>query len=295
MQDVLIIGCGYTGLPLAVRLMKMGYRVTGTARSAQRVDAMHAAGIEAEAGPLDDERTVRRLVALEPVLVTYFVPPQKKGPDPLPAILDVFGQQPPEAFVYASSTAVYGDRKGSWVDETTPLIEDGTADAGRIRAERRVGEAVNAAALPARICRISGIYGPGRTLEKPLQSGQYALVAGRDPWVGRIHVDDLVSGLIGAWQRGADGHVYNMVDRRPHRASEFASLAADLQGLPPPAVIDVSAARARYRPDEFRRKVSSKRIRCARLVEDLGVELRYPDYREGLPAAVTAAPIHGTE
>ncbi len=286
MQDILIVGCGYTGLRLAIRLRDMGYRITGTARSEQHINAMHVAGIEAVSGELNEESTLQKLKALEPILVVYFVPPQKNVADPLPGILQVFRHSSLQAFIYAGATSVYGDRQGEWVDETTPVTVGNGADAGRIKAEQLVEDAVKRYGLPARICRISGIYGPGRTLKGLLQSGHYSLVEGHDAWVGRIHVDDLVTGIIKAWQRGEDGQVYNMVDQRPHHASEFANLAADLNGLPRPAWIDESEARDRYLPDEFLRKVSSKRIRCVRLIENLEVQLQYPTFEEGLPASV---------
>ena len=171
MQHALIIGCGYTGLRLADRLQKMGYQVTGTTRSAQRIDAMHDAGIETISGELDDESMLLQLKALNPILVVYFVPPQKNAPDPLPGILQAFEHSKLQAFVYAGATSVYGDRQGEWVDETTPVTEGGAADAGRIQAERLVEDAAKARTLPARICRISGIYGPGRTLKGVLHSG----------------------------------------------------------------------------------------------------------------------------
>lgn len=286
MQNVLIIGCGYTGIRLAARLNGEGYQVTGTARSEQRIDAMHEVGIGVVSGALDDDQTLDMLRALEPALVVYFVPPQKSGPDPLPGILEAFRSCQLEAFIYASATSVYGDRKGEWVDEDTPIVADGVADEGRIAAEELVLEAARRHGMPARVCRISGIYGPDRTLKGLLASGRYTLIEGHDTWVGRIHVDDLVSGIIAAWQHGEDGHVYNMVDQRPHLASEFANLAADLQGLPRPDRIGEAEARERYSTAEFRRKLSNKRIRCVGLIDKLGVELQYPTFEQGLPASV---------
>ncbi|HHQ15124.1 MAG TPA: NAD-dependent epimerase/dehydratase family protein [Chromatiales bacterium] len=285
MQIILILGCGYTGLRLGIRLRKLGYRVIGTARSAAHIDAMQVAGIEAVTGDLD-QPALRSLAALRPAVVACFVAPPRSGVDPLPLMLQAFRDARMEAFLYASSTAVYGDRFGDWVDESTRVEATETADVRRIAAEALVGDAVRQHGLPARICRISGIYGPGRTLRALLQSGQYRLIRECDPWVGRIHVDDLVTGLVAAWKRGRGGGLYNMVDERPHRASEFANLAADLNGLPRPDWIDEAEARSRYEPDEYRRKVASKRIKCAALKEELEVQLKYPAYTDGLPAAV---------
>ena len=286
MRNILIIGCGYTGIRLAKRLREAGYRVTGTSRSEERINAMRENGIESVSGALDDNSTMQQLVALKPALVVYFVPPQKNGTDPLAGILKVFRQSPLEAFIYASATSVYGERNGDWVDENTPIVDDGVADTGRISAERLVQDAAKQG-MPTRICRISGIYGPERTLKGMLQSGLYTLIEGQDGWVARIHVDDLVAGIIAAWKRGEDGHVYNMVDKRPHRAAEFANLAADLNGLPRPGLISEAEARQKYSAVEWRRKTSNKRIRCAALIDKLGIELKYPTYEEGLPAAVS--------
>ena len=285
MSRALIIGCGYTGMRLGSALLRAGSRVTGTTRSGERADEMRAAGIDAVTGDLCDTAIIDQLLSVAADHVVCFVPPQADGPDPLVGLLDAFCGAAPGAFVYASATSVYGDRDGVWVDEMTPIVADGVANVARIEAESRVRESV-ARGLPARICRISGIYGPGRTLRGPLASGRYSLIEDCDPWINRIHVDDIVAGVVAAWRRGRDGEVYNLVDARPHRASAFACLAAELQELPPPLHISLDEARVRYSAAELRRKTASKRVRCARLVDELGVELAYPTYGQGLRAAV---------
>lgn len=284
-QVALIVGCGYTGIRLGQRLAGMGMRVVGTSRRADRPE-LAAAGIEVMAGELHDPSVLAAIRQLKPSLVAYFVPPQR-GNDPLPQILDASRHRALDAFMYASSTGVYGDRGGAWVDEATPVVDSDSGDPLRQAAERLVIEA-GLGGAPTRVCRISGIYGPGRTLRRLLETGNYTLIEGHDPWVGRIHVDDLVSGFIAAWARGHAGAAYNMVDERPHLASEFANLSADLNNLPRPALISVTEARRRYDGAELGRKLASKRIRCGLLRTALGVELQYPTYLEGLPASVAA-------
>ena len=241
-------------------------------------------GIEPMAGDLSEPDFLAALGELSPSVVAYFVAPQKSD-DPLPAILAATRTPLLEAFLYASSSSVYGDCGGEWVDETTAISSHSTGDPDRYAAERCVAEA-GMKGMPTRICRITGIYGPGRTLKSLLANGKYTLIEGCDPWVNRIHVDDLVAGFIAAWKNGAPGMVYNMVDERPHRASEFANLAADLNHLPRPARISEIEARTRYDAAELRRKLSSKRVRCLRLRNELGVTLRYPEFHTGLAAAV---------
>ncbi len=286
MKRALIVGCGYTGIRLAARLQEMAVLVSGTTRSEARADELEAAGIEPLLGSLTDPKTLRRIRAVSPHLAAYFVPPQLSGEDPLPEVVDAIARAPIEAFLYASSTSVYGDRGGDWVDEETAVRPESRLASARLAAESYAIEAVRTGIAPTRVCRITGIYGPGRTLRRMLESGEYVLIKGRDTWVNRIHVDDLVSGLVAAWQCGTDGGVYNLSDDEPHKAHEFAIQAADLHGLPEPRWIDESEAFDRLGELRLRRKLDSKRVRNRLLTQELGVKLAYPTFRTGLPLAV---------
>jgi nucleoside-diphosphate-sugar epimerase len=288
LRPALIVGCGYTGRRLAARLREdLRIPVIGTMRSERRAAELAAVGGEALVGDLTELEVLRRVGRLEPRLVFYLVPPDRSGRDPLPDLLRALELSGVEAFLYASSTSVYGDRGGDWVHEMTEPRPEGPAGEARYEAEQRVLGAM-AVGLPARICRITGIYGPGRTLKGALENGDYVLIKDRDTWVNRIHVDDLVSGLIAVWTRGVNGEVYNLVDDKPHRASEFANLAAKLHGLPAPRWVEESEAREELGPQRLRRKLDSKRVSNRRLREDLRVTLEYPTYEIGLPAAIAA-------
>lgn len=283
-KTALVIGCGYTGTRLARHLLERGLRVVGVSRRAKQNPELERAGIQPMAGDLSEPDFLSALGKLSPSVVAYFVPPQK-GDDPLQAVLAATRNSLLEAFLYASSSSVYGDCGGAWVDETTAISSHGTGDPDRYAAERCVAGA-GITGIPTRICRITGIYGPDRTLKHLLANGEYTLMEGGDPWVNRIHVDDLVAGFVAAWEKGDSGMVYNMVDEQPHRASEFANLAADLNHLPRPVKISEAEAKTRYDAADLRRKLSSKRVRCLRLRNELGVRLKYPGFRTGLAAAV---------
>lgn len=285
MTRVLIVGCGYSGQRLAARLVGEGCAVVGTTRSVDRAARLEGAGIRPLVGELTDRELLREMDRFGPEVVFYLVPPADEAHDGLGRVLAATARAPLEAFVYASSTSVYGDRNGDWVDETTTPRPEGAAAEARQAAERVVVGAGWDYQTPTRVCRITGIYGPGRTLRGPLEAGDYLLIEGCDTWVNRLHVDDLVSGLIAAWRRGGDGRVYNLADDEPHRASAFAILAADLQGLPRPEWVSEEEAARRLSESRLRRKTSSKRVRNRRLREELGVELRYPTFRDGLRAA----------
>ena len=285
MKRALIVGCGYAGERLGARLIELGYEVVGIARSHDRATELERVGIETLVGDLRQPETLRRADNLGPQAVFYLVPPSSSD-DPLASTLAATARAPLEAFVYASSTVIYGGRGDGWVDETDMPRPEGTAAEARHAAERTVVGAGWEYQTRTRICRIAGIYGPGRTLGGRLEDGDYYLVRGHDTWVNRIHVDDLVSGLIAAWQSGSDGRVYNLVDDEPHRSSEFALLAAELHGAPAPEWIEESEALERLGEERARRKLGSKRVRNQRLKDELGVKLEYPSFRTGLPAAV---------
>lgn len=288
-RPALIVGCGFTGLRLAARLRAdTTIPVVGTTRSAERAAELAAIGCDSLVGSLTERDMQHRISRLNPRLVVYLVPPGLAARDPLPALLRALESTGLEAFLYASSTSVYGDRGGDWVDETTELRPESPAGEARRVAEELVLDSMGAFGLPARICRITGIYGPQRTLKRPLQTGEYVLIRGHDTWVNRIHVDDLVSGLIAGWQRGVNGGIYNMADDAPHRASEFANLAARLHGLPAPRWVEESDVIAGLGGRRLQRKLENKRVSNRRLREDLRVRLAYPTYKSGLPAAISA-------
>jgi nucleoside-diphosphate-sugar epimerase len=287
-KRALIVGCGYTGERLGHRLLEEGLSVHGTTRSEARGRELAAAGIDPVVGDLADTETVRRLGRSDPAVVFYLVPPQRSEHDPLEAVLRAMADASPEGFVYGSSTSVYGDRGGAWVDETSPVDLGAERARARYQAERTVIEAWRRHEIPVRICRIAGIYGPGRTLHRSLAAGEYLLIRDRDTWVNRIHVDDLAAGLAAAWRNGAAGRVYNLVDDEPHRSSDFARLAARLQRLPEPQWVDESEAAERYGERRLRRKLSDKRVSNRRAKEELDLDLAYPSFRVGLPAAVEA-------
>jgi nucleoside-diphosphate-sugar epimerase len=180
---------------------------------------------------------------------------------------------------------VYGDRGGAVVDASTLPRPDSPAGRARLVTERRLLQAGWTFDARPRIARIAGIYGPGRTLREAIREGRYRVLEGADTWSNRIHVDDLVEGLVAVWRRGENGRVYDLVDDEPHPPEAFARLVAARCGLEL-LTLTLEEARATYGPDRLARKLGSKRVSNRRLREELGVELRYPTFREGLPAAL---------
>ena len=142
--------------------------------------------------------------------------------------------------------------------------------------------------FPVRICRSPGIYGPGRTLRQRLESGAYRRIHDEELWVSRIHVDDLVDGLIAAWKRGKSGEIYLLCDDEPVTSEEYAQLTASLLALPLPPAVDREDIRHDLGTNSFERRVGDRRCSNRRMREELGVIPRYPSVREGLPSALRA-------
>lgn len=290
MAHALILGCGYTGERLALRLLEEDHRVTGSTRGPQRAEELRGLGIEPVRLDVSDPESVRDLSGLAPDVVFYLIPPLRDADEPgreVGDVIDVLGRAPLECFVYVSSTSVYGDRDGEWVDETDEPRPDSSTGRARLTAERTVLEKGWSRDARPRIARVAGIYGPGRTLRERIRGGRYQLLEGADAATNRIHVEDLVTGLVAVWREGRNGRIYNLTDGHPLPSSEYARITADHLGVDLPA-LSVQEARERYSASRLARKLGSKRVENRRLREELGVELRYPSVREGLPAALRA-------
>jgi nucleoside-diphosphate-sugar epimerase len=193
-----------------------------------------------------------------------------------------------EALVYVSSTSVYGRRSGEWTDEATPVAPTSPLGEARVESERIYLEAFGRDRLPVRICRVPGIYGPGRTLRQRLETGAYLRLVDEDLWASRIHVEDLAEALIAAWLRGRDGEIYLLCDDEPVTGYEYAELTASLLSLPLPPTVEREDIRQELSTSAFERRVAARRCSNRRMREELRVEPRFPSIREGVPAALRA-------
>ncbi|MBV9772871.1 MAG: SDR family oxidoreductase [Gemmatimonadetes bacterium] len=287
----LILGCGYVGRRLARALAAQGVAVVGTCRTPDRAAGIAAAGAEPALADLLDPDSLRPLAERRPAVVFDLVRPLPLGGDEYTVegtrnVARVFAATPPGALVYLSSTSVYGRREGEWTDEGTPVRPSSPAGEARAAAEQVYLDACRDAGLPARICRAPGIYGPGRTLRERLELGAYRRLDDEEHWVSRIHVDDLVAGLIAAWRRGAPGESYLLCDDEPVTGAEYAELTASLLDLPLPPSVSREDIRHDLSKSAFERRVGARRCSNRRMREELGVIPIYPSVREGVPAAL---------
>lgn len=290
-RRALILGCGYVGQALARALVDQGTEVIGTTRTADRTATIEASGARAVLADVMEPASLRPLVEWRPEVVFDLVRPQPLGGDRYTVwgtrnVAAMFGDHPPSALVYVSSTSVYGRRSGEWTDETTPVDPASPAGHARAEAERVYLDAHRNSGLPVRICRVPGIYGPHRTLRQRLESGAYRRLEDEEMWVSRIHVDDLVTGLVAAWLRGTPGEIYLLCDDEPVTSEEYAELTASLLSLPLPPAVSREDIRQEMNRSAFERRIGARRCSNRRMREELGVEPRFPSVRQGLPAAL---------
>ena len=272
--SLLTLGHGYTASALAASL-RADWKVAGTTRSEAKAESMRAAGVEPI--PWDDAEGVDRAIAAADHLLVS-LPPGAEGDPVLARHRTALAAAAPRWVGYLSTTGVYGDRAGGWVDEESAI--DPTTDRGRRRADAEA--AWLATGLPLHFFRLAGIYGPGRSALDRVREGRARRIVKPGQVFSRIHVADIARTLAASIARPRPGRAYNLADDLPASPQDVIAFAADLLGalLPPEEPFedaDLSPmARSFY--------AESKRVSNARLKSELGVELLYPNYRVGLRA-----------
>ena len=272
MKTLLSLGHGYSADALARVLIPQGWSVIGTTRRAEKADRMRARGIEPLLWPGDLGPALARATHL---LVS--AGPDASG-DPFLADWPELAQARVEWVGYLSTTGVYGDHQGGWVDEATPRTPAGARGAYRVLAETQWQET----GLPVHVFRLAGIYGPGRGPFEKVRDGTARRIIKPGQYFSRTHVDDIAQVLAASIARPNPGAAYNVCDDEPAPPEDVLSHAAALLGLPEPPAIDFDQAEMTPMARSFYSE--SKRVRNDRIKDELGVRLLYPTYREGLAA-----------
>ena len=274
MPTLLCAGFGYSARALADLLIAEGWRVIGTHRAPEGAAAIAASGAEPTLWPPAPE-IVRAATHL---LVS--AAPDEAG-DPTLRALRQHLSAPPLGWVgYLSTTGVYGDRAGGWVDEETEPAPTTRRGEMRVSAEAEW----RATGLPLHIFRLAGIYGPGRGPFEKVRDGTARRIVKPDQVFSRIHRDDIAAALRASIARPDPGAVYNLCDDDPAPPEDVIAHAAELLGLPLPPEVDYETADLSPMARSFYSE--SKRVSNARTKARLGLTLRHPTYREGLAAIV---------
>jgi nucleoside-diphosphate-sugar epimerase len=276
-RTLFCFGLGYSAGFLSRRLAGQGWEITGTSREA--ATAPFALQLFERAHPLAD--VPQQLADTTHLLIS--IPPDEAGCPVFDAHGTAIAALRQLRWIgYLSSTNVYGDQAGGWVDEATPTEPSGERGRRRVAAEaawRALGER---SGIPVQIFRIAGIYGPGRSALDALRTGTARRIVKPDQVFSRIHVADLATVLEASMARPCAGAIYNVCDDTPSAPDEVIVCAAALLGIAPPPLEDFASAALSPMARSF--YDDSKRVSNRRIKEELGVSLRYPSYREGLEA-----------
>lgn len=271
MKTLLSLGHGYTAQALAARLIPLGWTVIGTCRSADRAAELQRAGVTSLLWPGD-----LRPALAQATHILASAAPDGLGDPFLQVAQEVIRGGRPEWLGYLSTTAVYGDHQGAWVEETTPVTPQSARAQHRVLAERQWAET----GLPVHIFRLAGIYGPGRGPFEKVRDGSARRIIKHGQVFSRIHVDDIAQCLLASMARPNPGAIYNLCDDDPAPPEDVLSHAAALLGLPAPPAVPYDQAEMSPMARSF--YAESKRVRNDRIKAELGVKLLFSTYREGL-------------
>jgi nucleoside-diphosphate-sugar epimerase len=283
LPHVLIVGCGYVGRRLALS-MRERYEVSALVRTPQSARALAALGVEAKAVDLDRVRAgVQLPERIDQAAIVYLAPPPPTGESDLR--LDRFLQlviTPPRAFVYLSTTGVYGDTGGAPVDESSPVQPRTERARRRVSAEEMTRVWCTERCVRRVVLRAPGIYGPGRLPLDRLRRGEPVLRHADAPVGARIHVDDLVQACLAAVENPQARGVYIVSDGVPRSSTEYMELLARLAGLSSPPQVSIEEAQLTFSPERLSFLAESRRVSNERMLRHLGVKLRYADLETGL-------------
>jgi nucleoside-diphosphate-sugar epimerase len=282
---LLIVGCGDVGLRV-LRLLRGRWRVLALTSSPGRVAALREAGAVPLVGNLDDPASLGRVAGLASH-VLHLAPPSGQGDtDPRTAhLLQALARRSgPCTLVYASTTGVYGDCGGDWIDETRPTAPATARGRRRVDAERRVRWAGRALGWRVSVLRVPGIYALDREGGDPrerVRKGTPVLRAEDDVYTNHVHADDLARACVAALLRGAPQRSYHASDDTELRMGDYFDAVADHFGLPRPPRISREEAQRQLPPVSYSFLSESRRLRNRRLKRELRLALRYPTVADG--------------
>ena len=276
MRNLLIFGLGYSGHAIALAARNAGFHVIATSRRAalhNLPDGISVIGFDAAADAIASATHIIATAA-----------PDDHGDPVLTRYATQISQAKNLAWIgYLSTTGVYGNHDGGWVDEDTPPAPQSPRAERRVAAEAAWSEISNRS---IDIFRLAGIYGPGRSMFDDLREGTARRVVKPGHLFGRIHRDDIAQGVLAAMQRSAAPGVsiFNFSDDEPAASADVVVEAATLLGVAPPSLVTFTDALPAMSPmaRSFwaeNRKVSNQKTKAA-----LGINWKYPTYREGLRA-----------
>ena len=280
MPRLFVFGLGYSALAVADRLMQEGWAVAGTSRSSEGVERLKAKGIAAV--PFDGTAPIDPAVFDGTTHLLASIPADPNDPALRHHGKDIAAIEGLEWVGYLSTTSVYGVTDGSTVDEDFPCDPASARGQRRLAAEREW----QALPQPGHVFRLSGIYGPSRSVFDTIRAGKAQRIVKPGQAFNRIHVDDIAAIVHTSIAAPSPGRIYNVADNLPAPSADLVTYACGLMCVEPPPEIPFDQAVLSPMAREF--WADNKRIDNSRIKEELGVRLAYPTYREGVDAIFAA-------
>jgi len=287
MKRLLIVGCGDIALRALPQLTRK-YRVFGLARNTEQADRVAALGAIPLSGDLDNPAALQALAGAAD-LVLHLAPPGESGErdERTANLIAAFSPGPPERVVYISTSGVYGDCGGAWVDEDRPLAPQNLRAVRRVDAERSLFAWGSQRGVAVSVLRVPGIYAAERLPLAQLKRGAPVLRAEDDVYTNHIHADDLAAICQAALERGTAGRAYNASDDGEIKMGDYFDLVADRARLPrPPRIARAAAEAGAISAGLMSFMRESRRLSNTRMKTELGVRLRYASVHEGVPPVV---------
>ena len=269
-----VFGLGFSGLEIARAAMVAGWPVSGCVTTAEKAVLLQRGGVDAVTFDMAGEKAA----AATHILVS--IPPGEAGDPALPACAELR----PAWLGYLSTTGVYGDSGGGWVDETDTPHPTQARSRNRLAAEQAWQAWGAAQDVPLNIFRLPAIYGTGRSALDQVREGRAQRIDKPGQVFSRVHVADLAQTVLASLARGGAGAVYNVTDDDPAPQADVIAFACELLGVPalPLVPYDEAAKRMSAMAQSFYSE--NRRVRNDRIKRELGIVLAYPSYREGLRA-----------
>ncbi len=277
-KNLLIMGYGYSAREFARHLrQREGWSIIGTTRSRDRRNMLIGECPDLRIWPGDELEDI--IPEISHLLVS--APPAEEGDPVLTAIGSRLQTECTRlAWVgYLSTTAVYGDHEGAWVDEDTPPAPGTKRGTRRLLAENAWTEFGKSVGARCNIFRLAGIYGPGRGPLEQVRKGRKRRIIRPGQVFNRIHVADIANTLLAAVDNSAASGIFNVCDDLPEGPETVIGYAAELLSVDLPPAVSIEGAQLSALARSFYSE--SKRVRNCRLKRDLGVQLQYPTYKSG--------------
>lgn len=282
-------GLGYCARALARTLAPQGWRIAGTCRTAEHAGELARQGFEAVVWDGAAGVEAVRAALADATHVLSSVAPGPEGDPVIEAFsVDIAHHEGLAWIGYLSTTGVYGDHKGAWVDEESALMPVGERGQRRVLAERLWQNFWDGHGLPVHVFRLAGIYGLGRSVLDQVRAGTARRVARPGHVFSRAHVDDIAATLVASIAQPSGGRTYNVCDDEPAEPAAVVEYACKLLGVPPPPLVPFEEAALAMSAMGRSFLDDNKRVSNERIKHELGIRLRYPTYREGLAAVLAA-------